>query len=167
MKHVMTAFFAQAVLLALSIFVSLQASAATTATPKHVVLCEMEQEAEPTNLETVQTQDIKEVTSLSPFFLNLGNIHLQNQEYTTTDLTFEEMKTMFTTGDYQWDDLQFVTMIVKQSGQIYHIVKSYPGDNQYGMIFTDAGKLVGVIEDGSISLYQGQKGDKVYCYDLQ
>lgn len=135
---------------------------------KHIALCEMETEVEDgqKDLLTISEIAVKEAISLNPSLLKLVNIHLQHQQYTTSDLSLEQVKELFTTGIYRHDDLYIVSMQAKSTGRIYYHVLSYPGDNQYGLFFTLEGKLVANDQDGTVSLYVGNTGKDVSCDNL-
>lgn len=132
-----------------------------------VELCQMEDyDASIAAFEELETLDIKQVSSLTGFQLDLVNQHLVQQEYTPKALTFAEIKALFSSdGDEGYNDLYLITYKSKKSGKIYIQAKTWPGDNPYGLIFTDAGKLVGHNGDGSISLFT-ISGGQVSCFEL-
>lgn len=115
----------------------------------------------------VENLDVTAVASLNAFQLNLVNQHLIEREYTDKALTLAEIQTMFSDkGQEGYNELYLVTLKAKESGNTYVEVFSYPGDNQYGLLFElKAGKLVGYIADGDISLYK-QDSNLVSCYEL-
>jgi hypothetical protein len=111
--------------------------------------------------------DIKNINSLTDFQLKLVNQHLIEQEYTPKALSFAEIKALFSKdGEEEYNDLYIITLKFKKTGKSYIEVKSYPGDNPYGLIFeAQTGKLVAMNGDDSISLLT-EHGGQVSCYDL-
>lgn len=148
------------------------ANAETNPLPKPsslpVELCQLEAEdGSEVAYEEVESLDIKKITSLTEFQLNLVNQHLLEREYTSKALSFAEIKALFSKGGQEeYNDLSIITMKFKTTGKLYVEVKSYPGDNPYGLIFeAQTGKLVAMNGDDSIYLFT-QHGDQVSCYDL-
>lgn len=134
-----------------------------------VELCKLESydDADAEAFVEVENVDVKAATSLSAFQLDLVNQHLIEREYTPKALTLAEIQALFSgNGEERYNELYLVTLKAKESGNTYIQAFSYPGDNQYGLIFeAKTGKLVGHNGDGSISLYK-QNGSTVSCYDL-
>ena len=148
------------------------ANAETNPLPKlsslPVELCQLEaEEGSKVDYEEVESLDIREVKSLTDFQLNLVNQHLLEREYTSQALSFAEIKALFGKGGQEeYNDLAIITMKFNKTSKLYIEVKSYPGDNPYGLIFeAQTGKLVGMNGDDSIYLFT-QSGDQVSCYDL-
>lgn len=133
-----------------------------------VELCHLEaEEGSEDAYEEVESLDIKQISSLTDFQLNLVNQHLLEREYIPQALSFAEIKALFSKGGQEeYNDLSLITMKFKETGKLYIEVKSYPGDNPYGLIFeAKTGKLVGMNGDDSIYLFT-EHGDQVSCYDL-
>ncbi|WP_374035190.1 hypothetical protein ACES2I_05205 [Bdellovibrio bacteriovorus] len=102
----------------------------------------------------VSEYDIDEVTSISDKDLAMVNAHLMDHEYTAKPLTLTEIKALFgPEGDESSNDLYVITFKSKTTGRIYTHVKTYPGDNPYGLIFDNkTSKPVAHNGDGSIVL---------------
>ncbi|WP_347359164.1 hypothetical protein [Bdellovibrio sp.] len=100
------------------------------------------------------TLDIKEINSLTAFELGLVNAHLVQEQYTAKDLTFAEIKALFSEGGEQsYNDLHLITFKSKVTGRTYIQVKTWPGDNPYGLIFdAKTGKTLAHNGDDSIVL---------------
>lgn len=132
---------------------------------KYEELCELqtyEEELTEKNLEVIEQLDIKTITQLSADKLKMVNHHILEREYATAELSFSEIKELFVKGDERFNDLYISTIKSKRSGKVYINVESYPGDNAYGNIFLgQTGKLIGLNEDGSISIIDG--GRSVSC----
>nr|BFD62271.1 hypothetical protein BdHM001_09520 [Bdellovibrio sp. HM001]BFD67809.1 hypothetical protein HAGR004_28310 [Bdellovibrio sp. HAGR004] len=100
------------------------------------------------------TLDIKEINSLTAFELKLVNAHLVQEQYTTKALTFAEIKKFFSEeGEQPFNDLHIITFQSKVTGRTYIQVKTWPGDNPYGLIFdAKTGKTLAHNGDDSIVL---------------
>jgi hypothetical protein len=130
-------------------------------------LCQMDAgvESQEEVFEDLEVLDIKEINSLNPFLLDLINQHLL-EEYSQKTLTFTEIKALFSDdGEERFNDLQIITFKSKKTEKVYIQVKTWPGDNPYGIIFEDkTGKVLAYNGDDSISLVDGSS--KVSCYKL-
>lgn len=104
--------------------------------------------------EELSTLDIKEINSLTAFELNLVNAHLVQEQYTSKALTFAEIKKFFSAeGEQPYNDLYIITFKSKVTGRTYIQVKTWPGDNPYGLIFdAKTGKTLAHNGDDSIVL---------------
>ncbi|MNK08060.1 hypothetical protein D3C87_259840 [compost metagenome] len=131
---------------------------------EHVALCVIEEDEEDTSLvlQQVSLIDIKAAKNLSPFLLKLVNIHLVKEGYALKAMTFQEIKGLFR-GEAEYDDLYVITL-KSNTGKYYVHVKSWPGDNPYGLFFDMNGELVASMSDGTISLETS--AGSVYCMDL-
>lgn len=160
MKHMMIAGL---------LLLSSAAQAKTTIAPQHLVLCEIgmyEEDLKNPQLQEVSSLDINDLTSLPGKILALVNQHLIEREYTAKDLSFAEIKELFTTGEEAYNDLYIITYQAKHTGAKYLEVKTFPGDNPYSLIFNEQGKLVANTQDGSVSLKVGpgnSQADYFYC----
>jgi hypothetical protein len=138
------------------------------AAPKHIALCELEQAEEDitaSDLVDISSLNVAEVNSLTSFQLKLANKYLVHQEYFANDLSFAEIKSMFSKdGEHQFDELHISSYQAKSSGIVYNQVHSYPGDNYYGLIFDINGNQVADIQDGSITIIEN--GQRLNCYEL-
>lgn len=115
---------------------------------------------------TVSTLDIKEISSLTEAELIMANAHLIGEEYTTANLTFAEIKALFSEGgDQHYNDLYIITFKSNVTGRIYTQVKSYPGDNPYALIF-DAKKLKAVAHNGDDSIVLLTDNGSYSCWEL-
>jgi len=143
-------------------------STAAFAAPKHIALCEIQQAEEDIktpDLVYITDTNIKDVESVTAYQTVLLNRYLRHQEYTTQDSSFAEIKQMFSdNGEHQFDELHILTFQAKSTGNVYTQVHSYPGDNQYGLIYDIQGQLVASIGDGDVSILEGNKS--LNCYDL-
>lgn len=131
-----------------------------------VELCALEDDSYETKFDELSTIDIKDAQSLSPFLLGLVNQHLA-AEYEKAPQTFEEIKAMFSKGgDEEYNDLYIITFRSKASGKVYIQVKTWPGDNAYGLIFDTQGAVMALNGDDSIAFkIPGEK--TIYCSDFQ
>lgn len=102
----------------------------------------------------VRSLDIKTVDALTDSELKMVNAHLLSEKYVEKVLTFAEAKALFSDGGEQaYNDLYVITFKSNASGRTYVQVKSYPGDNPYGLIFdAKTGKAVAHNSDDSITL---------------
>lgn len=148
MKHLL-------VILGLTVF-----AAISQAAPKHIALCGFDE----SDLVGIVKQDVKEMSALTPLQDKMVQQYLMKIEYTDKHLSLKEIQDLFTIT-YQFDELSFSTYKSQSTGAIYHNVISYPGDNQYGLIYDNNGQLVANINDGDIELLEN--GQSFYCYDLQ
>ena len=135
-------------------------AAISQAAPTHVALCAFVED----DLVGILKQDIKEMSALTPFQDKMTQQHLLKLEYTDKVLTFKEIQNLFTV-EYKYDELVLSSYRSQATGRVYHSVVSYPGDNQYGLIFDSNEKLVAEINDGDITLLEN--GQSTYCYDLE
>lgn len=154
-------------LLAVATVANAQTSKAENPYLLPVELCQMEDyDASLAAFEEVESLDIKQINSLTSFQLDLVNQHLIHQEYTPKALTFAEIKALFSNdGEEGYNDLYLITYKSKKSGKIYIQAKTWPGDNPYGLIFTQAGKLVAYNDDDSIS-FATLSGGQVSCFEM-
>ena len=88
----------------------------------------------------------------------------QNMEYFTADgeyvtfTTFDEVYDHFTTDHINVDELILQVMKDKKTGYVYTYVKSYPGDNEYGVYVNSFGEAIAEVQDGDLVV----NGD--YCW---
>ncbi|CAE79063.1 hypothetical protein AB1A81_05260 [Bdellovibrio bacteriovorus] len=110
--------------------------------------------------------DIKEVQSISDKDLAMVNAHLVDHEYTANALTFAELKALFGPGgDQAYNDLYVITFKSKTTGRVYTHVKTYPGDNPYGLIF-DNKTLKPVAHNGDGSIVLLTNNGSYSCWEL-
>lgn len=137
------------------------ASATAMATPQSYTLgslkelCALEDyEAEQDAFVELKSDDIAERQSLTAEELRMINLHLRDVEYTDKDLSAEEIISLFRgEGELAYNDLYIITFQARKSGRIYVQVKTWPGDNPYGLIFdAQTGRTVAHNGDSSITL---------------
>lgn len=130
-------------------------------------LCVLEEPEDSNIFDQIVKVDIKEADSISDFLLKLVNKHLIQQQYTDKELTYDEVKALFSDrGEQGYNDLYIEVFGSRTSGNVYVEVKSYPGDNPYALIFDGYdGKVVASNQDDSISLITN-KG-LFNCQDLE
>jgi hypothetical protein len=133
-------------------------------TPEQVEICAVEtEEATMTVSDSQNVTDLKR--TLSAFEVFLLNQHLLDSKYAEKSLSLTEIIQEFSTGDRRSDELHIVYLKGLQTGKTYIEVYSYPGDNQYGLLFDLEGNILARNEDGSYSIET--PNGQVYCYDSQ
>lgn len=117
------------------------------------------------NFVTLSSVDIVKTRKVSKQLIAVINKHLQHMEYTTEDLTLQEIQDLFAEdGDLGYDDLMLDIVRIKKTNEIYGIVHSYPGENEYGYIYdTTTFKVLAEIQDGDIQYKDSRTGKGVYC----
>lgn len=110
--------------------------------------------------------DIKKISTLSATKLAMVNTHLVNEEYIQSPMTFAEIKALFSPeAEYGYDDLYIITLKSKATGRIYTYVRSYPGDNPYGLIF-DSKTHKAVAHNGDDSIVLLTDNGSYSCWEL-
>lgn len=148
-----------------AVLVSAVSAQASIAALPHAAICELNQENEnPVDIKGVRKIDIKTATKVPAYVVSFINQHLQKEQYTTSDLTFDQIKQLFAkTGEQGYNDL-YVTYYREKSGVVYTEVKSFPGENAYAMYFDAAGNVVARMADGDIELVIGS--ETVFCNSI-
>ncbi len=148
------------IILTLTIMTATSSALAAADFSKKMELCALQTSEDPDAYEKAFSETfiyVNKANSLTAEQLRMINAHLMQVEYTTTPLSFKEVKTLFTTGEQMYNDLYLVTMTSKTTGKIYFEAKSYPGDNPYGVVFTANGDLAAYNQDDNITLVEGQE----------
>ncbi|UOF01161.1 hypothetical protein [Bdellovibrio reynosensis] len=133
--------------------------------PQHVELCELEiwDEREAAFAQE-DLLNIKQEANPSAIFAKLVEQHFATQYEQT--LPYAEIRQQFLDGgDNDYNDLYIHRLTHKASGKVYLEVKSYPGDNPYGAIYTaDGYKMLATNSDSSIDLIT--KNGTFSCYEI-
>lgn len=130
----------------------------------HAPLCELSADPDTiqqSNLEEINTIDVRNAASVSPTVLSYVNQHLQWEEYTMADLDLAGIQAFFAKEE-PYNELYAITYKVKSSGVTFTQVLSYPGDNAYSLFFDINGNIVANSQDGDVSLKVGN--ETVYCW---
>ncbi|XGC80144.1 hypothetical protein ACES2L_12510 [Bdellovibrio bacteriovorus] len=133
--------------------------------PQNVELCELEiwDEREAAFVQE-DLLDIKKDANPSAIFAKLVEQHFAVQYEQT--LPYAEIRKQFLAdGDNEYNDLYIHRLTHTATGKVYLEVKSYPGDNPYGAIYTaDGKKMLATNSDSSIDLIT--KNGTFSCYEI-
>ncbi|WP_413574608.1 hypothetical protein ACLVWU_10295 [Bdellovibrio sp. HCB290] len=148
-------------ILAMTLIIS-QTTLAKADFSKSLELCAMQWSEDPDSYEKAFSEStiyVNKATSITAQELKMVNSHLLEQEYVSAPLnSLAEVQALFTTGEQQYNDLYLITMTSKSTGQVFSYVKSYPGDNPYGLVFNPAtGELLAYNQDDNITLVKGSE----------
>ncbi|WP_413584225.1 hypothetical protein [Bdellovibrio sp. HCB274] len=128
---------------------------------KTLELCALQVSEDPDAYDKVFSETViyvNKASSLTALELEMVNKHLLEQEYVVAPLkTLAEVKELFAT-EQRYNDLYLITMTSKNTGRVFAYVKSYPGDNPYGLVFNPAtAELLAYNQDDNITLVKGSE----------
>lgn len=133
--------------------------------PQNVELCELEiwDESEATFTEK-NLLNIKLEANPSAVFAKIVEQHFAAQY--EQNLSYAEIRKQFLAdGENDYNDLYINELTHKATGKVYLEVKSYPGDNPYGAIYTaDGFRMLATNSDSSIDLIT--KNGTFSCYEI-
>lgn len=99
----------------------------------------------------------KDLLNANSTVVNVANYYLAKQGYTQETLTAEAIIELFSeNGTYQSDELNYAYFHHVSGVTEYLWVRSYPGDNEYGVIVSlTTLEVVADIQDGELHLTSG------------
>lgn len=115
------------------------------------------------NFDEISATEIFEYKTITPELLKLINNHLIALDYTTKELSLEEIQHLFSQdGDYYYDGMTITYFQSNKSGQVYLQTMSWPGENPYSFNYNaDTLELRAVGQDATITLVD--KDQKQVC----
>ncbi|KHD88237.1 MAG: hypothetical protein OM95_10035 [Bdellovibrio sp. ArHS] len=148
-----------------SLLLILASTSPAQAKPADVELCTLELYEESEALFAAEEVfDIRTATSVSASELEMLNQHMNYISFEEArTYTFAEIQEQFNDSS---DELYIHKLTSRQTGRVYLEVKSYPGDNPYGLVFdAGTGTLLATNGDDSYTLIDSN-GTKFSCYEL-
>lgn len=107
----------------------------------------------------ISVTEIFEYTAVSEQLLEALNFHLQQLEYTTENLSLEEIIFLFSQeGEYYYDNFTVTIFETKKTGAQYLQTMSWPGDNPYSFNYdAQTFELKAIGRDGTVTLIDGSE----------
>jgi hypothetical protein len=90
---------------------------------------------------------------------------MMNEGYFNQAQSFAAIQALFADGGAEeYNDLYIYSRTSKKTGQVHFEVRTYPGDNPVGRIYSAAGELLGENGDGSYTFNTAQ--GPVWCSSM-